>query len=75
MAYSTNSLRQLRFTIGQNIHILRLRKKMTLQKLSKISGISENLLDQYELGKNEISLYELLKISYALKSEIKKIIE
>ena len=66
MQYSTHLLRHLRFTIGQNIHRRRAEQKMPLKKLSRLSGVSELLLDHYELGKNEISLDELLKIAWAL---------
>ena len=74
MTYSTNLLRQTRSTIGQNIHAARLQRKMTIRKLSLLSGIPEHRLDQYELGKNEIRLDELLKLACALKSEIKKLL-
>ncbi|MEZ5690690.1 MAG: helix-turn-helix transcriptional regulator [Rickettsiales bacterium] len=67
MHYSANLLRQLRLRIGNNIHHYRIRQKMPLRKLSCLSGVSENLLDCYELGKYEISLADLLKISCALK--------
>lgn len=63
MQYSTHLLRHLRFTIGQNIHQHRAKQKMPLKKLARLSGVSEQLLDHYELGKNEIGLDELLKIA------------
>ena len=66
MQYSTHLLRHLRFTIGQHIHTARTRQKMTLRKLSRLSGIPEFKLDHYELGKNEIRLDELLKIACVL---------
>lgn len=64
--YSTHLLRHLRLTIGQNIHSHRSRQKLPLHKLAKITGVSELLLDHYELGKNEIALDEMLKIACAL---------
>ncbi len=69
MQYSTRMLRQLRFTIGNNIHSLRVKQKMPLHKLAKLSGVPELLIDHYELGKNRISLDELFKISCALEVE------
>lgn len=63
MQYSPHLLRHLRFTIGQNIHTARTGQKMTLRKLSRLSGVPEHKLDQYELGKNEIRLEELLKVA------------
>jgi transcriptional regulator with XRE-family HTH domain len=73
MQYSTHLMRHLRFTIGQNIHKQRLKQQMSLRKLAQLSGIAEYLLDQYELGKNEIHLDKILKISCALEVEIEKL--
>jgi transcriptional regulator with XRE-family HTH domain len=70
MQYSTHLMRHLRLTIGQNIHKQRLKQKMSLRRLAQLSGISEFLLDQYELGKNEIHLDKILKISCALEVEV-----
>ncbi|RFC66624.1 XRE family transcriptional regulator [Mesorhizobium denitrificans] len=59
-------LRELRRTIGQNIHTARLKHKMPLKKLARVSGDPEEKLDQYELGKSEISLHELVRIACAI---------
>jgi transcriptional regulator with XRE-family HTH domain len=67
MQYSTHLLRHLRFAIGQNICFARTKQRMTLRYLSKKSGVPEFLLDQYELGKNQIGLGDLLKIACVLK--------
>jgi transcriptional regulator with XRE-family HTH domain len=61
-------------TIGQNIHRQRAEQKMPLKKLAKLSGVSELLLDHYELGKNEIGLDELLKIACALETTVSDLI-
>lgn len=66
-SYSTHLLRHLRFSIGQNIHRHRSQQKLPLKKLARMTGISEPLLDSYELGKNEIALDALLKIACALR--------
>lgn len=70
MQYSTHLLRHLRLTIGRNIHQHRAAQKMPLRKLARLSGVSERLLDHYELGKNEIGLDDLLKIACALHVEV-----
>jgi transcriptional regulator with XRE-family HTH domain len=75
MIYSTHLLRHLRFTLGQNIHFLRSKQKLPLRKLSRLTGLSEKLLDHYELGKNEIQLDGLLKIACALESNIFRLME
>lgn len=74
MQYSTRFLRHLRANIGQNIHRHRAKQKMPLKKLARLSGVSERLLDHYELGKNEIRLDELLKIACALEVELRELI-
>lgn len=74
MQYSTHLLRHLRFTIGQNIHRRRAQQKLPLRKLARLTGVSEALLDHYELGKNEISLDELLKIACALEVEMRELV-
>ena len=74
MQYSTHLLRHLRFTIGQNIHRRRTQQKLPLRKLARLTGVSELLLDHYELGKNEIGLDELLKIACALEVELKELL-
>ncbi|MEZ5690425.1 MAG: helix-turn-helix transcriptional regulator [Rickettsiales bacterium] len=78
MNYSTNYnaklLRNLRLSIGQNIHNHRLRKKITLKKLAVSSGISEHMLDCYELGKYEITIEHILRISCAMKMEMERLL-
>jgi transcriptional regulator with XRE-family HTH domain len=74
MQYSTHLLRHLRLTIGQNIHTLRARRKLPLAKLSRLSGVSEAMIDQYELGKHQIPLEHLLRIACALKAEVGELI-
>lgn len=73
--YSTHLLRHLRLTIGHNIHQRRSERKLTLCKLAKLTGISEGLLDHYELGKNEIALDEMLKIACALRMPVTELMQ
>ncbi len=74
-SYSTHLLRHLRFTIGQNIHRHRSQQKLPLRKLARLTGISEQLLDQYELGKDEIRLDTLLKIACALRVPVTELMQ
>ena len=71
----STELRNLRKRIGSNIHTIRVRKKLTLKKLSRLSGISIVILDNYEMGKREISMPILIKIKNVLKVSIKMLIE
>jgi len=75
MQYSTQLLRHLRFTIGQNIHRRRAEQKMPLKKLAKLSGVPEHLLDHYELGKNEIALEHLLRVACVLDADLKALMD
>lgn len=74
MNYSTHLLRHIRWTIGQNIHAARLKQQMPLKKLARLSGVPEGKLDQYELGKNEITLEEILKVACAVNISPMKLI-
>jgi len=75
MQYSTHLLRHWRFTIGQNIHHHRSQQKLPLRKLARLTSINESRLDQFELGKNEIRMDELLKIACALEVEIGNLLD
>jgi len=41
-----------------------------LSKLAQLTGIPENLLDHYELGKQEIRLDDMLKIACGLQVDM-----
>jgi len=62
-------MRQIKAIIGRNIHILRLKRKFTLKKLSRLSGISADKIDYFEMGKNNIDILSIVKISNILKIE------
>lgn len=66
MQYSTHFLRHVRFTIGQNIRAARDKQKMTLRHLSRKSGVPEFKIDQFELGKNNISVEEMVRLGCVL---------
>ncbi|MEJ0010997.1 MAG: helix-turn-helix transcriptional regulator [Alphaproteobacteria bacterium] len=66
MHYTTHLLRHVRYVragIGRNIHRLRYDRRWTLRKLARLSGVPERRLDQFELGKNELGLAELVAIA------------
>jgi transcriptional regulator with XRE-family HTH domain len=75
MTYSTHLLRHLRGTIGQNIRTLRTKHKMPLHKLSGLCGVPEHMIDQYELGKYEIRLDEMLKIACVFGVDVAELVE
>ncbi len=74
MIYSTHMLRHLRFIIGKNIRHHRGKRQLSLSKLACLSNINESRLDQFELGKNEIRLDELLKIACILEVQMEELI-
>lgn len=53
-------------TIGQNIKTIRKEKKITQAKLAEMTGIAEITIRQYEAGKYEPRLENVIKISNAL---------
>ena len=59
-------VRELRQRIGARIHFLRIQKRETLHHLSHLTSISSDKIDQYELGKNEISIEALVQLAFAL---------
>ena len=63
----TVQLRALRQRIGRNIHDLRLKRKPTLEKLSRLSGLHPDTLDRLEMGKNEIGLDHIVRLAAAFK--------
>jgi transcriptional regulator with XRE-family HTH domain len=74
-SYSTHLLRHYRFKIGDNIHRIRAKLKMTLHKLAQVSDVGIVNLDHYEIGKGEISFDHLLKIACALGVEVEVLLQ
>lgn len=70
----TQTIRELRQTIGENIHRTRKRRKITLQKLSALTNISSQKLDGYEIGKYELCLAHLLPIANALHVDVRALL-
>jgi hypothetical protein len=75
MLYSTHMLRHLRLIIGQNIHRFRAQRELSLRKLASESGVPEELIERYEIGKCDIQLHELLKIACALNVRANALLE
>ena len=72
MIDNRKEFREIRKNIGQNIHDIRKKKRMTLKKLSKLSHISVNLLDQYEIGKNQIGPNSMMNIANSLEVSMRE---
>ena len=66
MINNRKELKNIRKNIGYNIYKARRCKGLTLKKLSEISNIDFLLLDQFELGKNEVNLNILMRIANSL---------
>ena len=66
MKNKTREIKTLRCQIGRNIHRLRQKRHMRLGKLSRLTGVSVERLDAFELGKYDIGLVHLLGIARAL---------
>ena len=67
MVYTVHLFRHMRRVIGHNIHHNRVERQLSLQKLSRLTGVPEAMLDQYELGKGKILVEHMLRIASALE--------
>ncbi len=61
--------------LGKNIKLLRNKAKMTQEILALESGISRSHIAMIELGKRDITVSMLFKISRALKITMDKLFE
>lgn len=74
MQQFTKEIQNLRKIIGKNIYNQRCAQKITLKKLSRLTRLNINLIDQYELGKNNIGLLELTVICKVLGISPEKVL-
>ncbi len=58
--------RDLRGRIGGNLHALRLARRMKLEKLSRLSGLSVGIIDEIELGRGSADLHAMLRLCAVL---------
>ena len=56
--------------IGENIKNLRLENNMNLDELSSVTGIAKNNLINYELGKKQLNIKNLIIVSNYFKIKI-----
>ncbi len=61
-------------SLGYTIKELRLRRKMTQEKLAEKTGISQNYLAIIEMGAKIPSLRVLMKIADSLQTKVKDLI-
>jgi len=62
----THKLRLIRGRIGENIHVLRRQRKRPLKKLSRLSQLKQDTIGCLGIGKGEINLMYLVRLSIAL---------
>lgn len=75
MTYSIHLLRHLRATIGYNLNRQRQRQRLRMAKLARLSGVSAERIDLFELGKSAITLDELFKLACALDISVMDLLE
>lgn len=75
MLESTRQLRALRKTIGQNIHHLRVKRRISLTKLATQLNINPELVDRYELGGGQVSMEFLSRVAAVLSVNITALFE
>lgn len=56
--------------IGENIKNLRLENNMNLDELSSVTGIAKNILINYELGKKQLNIKNLIIVCNYFKIKI-----
>lgn len=61
--------------LGNNIRRYRLRKGLTQEQLSQVSGVSEAYLSKLEAGKRNPTVGVLIKIADILGVEIEKLFQ
>ena len=69
------TVQRWRKSIGTNIHQARMRRKLVMAKFSKNTGMSQQILDLYELGKGEIDLNQMVKIASALRIDVCQLLD
>ena len=70
----TNSMKTYRTELGTRIAALRKAKGFTQQEVAKAIGLTRTSLTQMELGKRDISAYELINLSTVLSFSMDEII-
>lgn len=65
MLYTRSLLHHLRRVLGRNIYALRVKRKMPLDKLARLTGIPQGKLDRYEIGKDPFCFEHLIQIACA----------
>lgn len=73
-SYNSQMLRNARRAVGLNIHRRRMHQEYPLTRLAETTGLSERLLDRYEMGKDDINLHHLLRIACALRTDLKNLV-
>jgi transcriptional regulator with XRE-family HTH domain len=69
------SLEDLNMVIGENLNRIRSNKKMSLDEVSNLTGVSKSMLGQIENGKTNPTVSTLWKISTGLKVPFSSFIE
>lgn len=65
--HNIKEIRELSRRIGGNLHARRCTQRMSLRTLARLTGLPEWRLDEIELGKGELRLDELFRLSKALR--------
>ncbi len=63
---TTAKIRILQKNAGARLQAVRLARRLTLEKLSRLTGLTPDTLDRLEMGKGEINLHHLMRLSIAL---------
>jgi transcriptional regulator with XRE-family HTH domain len=67
-------IRRVRFAIGERIHAQRQGRQITLVKMANLTGIPAPVLDRYELGKDDITLLDIVRLARALHMSVEELL-
>jgi transcriptional regulator with XRE-family HTH domain len=70
----TREVRELRRSIGANIHAARAARRMKLEKLSRLCGLRPGTIDMLEIGKGETDLRQIAAIARALNIDAMRLL-
>lgn len=71
---NTIKLRDLRRRIGGNIYGWRARRRLTLEVLARRTGLSVATIDRLEIGRGDIGLDHMLRLSIALGIGVEELV-
>ena len=64
-----------RTVFGKRIRQLRLRRRLSQEKLAELADLHRNYVGGIERGERNVSLLNIVKLAYGLKVKVPKLVE